>query len=93
VDRFGNTSSASIPIATCEALAAERIKPGDKIVFVGFGAGLTWGAAVAQWTGPFPTRRKVRPARYRALARIRSFILRILRRIDAFIWGRKNPEE
>jgi 3-oxoacyl-[acyl-carrier-protein] synthase-3 len=93
VDRFGNTSSASIPIATCEALAAERIKPGDKIVFVGFGAGLTWGAAVAQWTGPFPTRRKVRPARYRALARIRSFILRILRRIDAFIWGRKFPEE
>jgi len=93
VDRFGNTSSASIPIATCEALAAERVKPGEKIVFVGFGAGLTWGAAVVQWTGPLPTRRKVHPTRYRTLARIRSFFLRILRRIDAFIWGRKFPEE
>jgi 3-oxoacyl-[acyl-carrier-protein] synthase III len=93
VDRYGNTSTASIPIATCEALAADKVKPGDNIVFVGFGAGLTWGAAVVQWTGPFPTRRKVYPTRYRALARIRSFFLRILRRIDAFIWGRNFPEE
>ena len=47
LDRYGNTSTASIPIATCEAVDEGRLKPGDKVVFVGFGAGLTWGAAVA----------------------------------------------
>jgi len=91
LDRYGNTSTASIPIATCEAIQAGRIQPGDKIVFVGFGAGLTWGAAVVEWSGPFPGVRKVRPARLRLYARIRSFILRMLRHIDAWIWGRHSP--
>ena len=65
VDRYGNTSTASIPIATCEAIQEGRMKPGDKVVFVGFGAGLTWGAAVVLWSGPFPARRRGRrrPAR------------------------------
>jgi 3-oxoacyl-[acyl-carrier-protein] synthase-3 len=92
VDRYGNTSTASIPIATCEAVQQGRILPGDKIVFVGFGAGLTWGAAVAEWTGPFRGARRVRPYRYRMYARIRSFILRWLRRMDAMIWGRNNSD-
>jgi 3-oxoacyl-[acyl-carrier-protein] synthase-3 len=61
------------------------------VVFVGFGAGLTWGAAVAEWSGPFPGVRRVLPIRFRIYARIRSFINRILRRIDALIWGRHNP--
>jgi 3-oxoacyl-[acyl-carrier-protein] synthase-3 len=87
LERYGNTSTASIPIATCEAVQAGRIQPGDKIVLVGFGAGLTWGAAVIKWTGPFPTKRKVFPARYRLLARIRSMLLRIVRRIEGLIWG------
>jgi 3-oxoacyl-[acyl-carrier-protein] synthase-3 len=89
VDRYGNTSTASIPIATCEAVEAGRIKPGDKIVFVGFGAGLTWGATVAEWTGAVLPKRKVHPAQYRTYARIRSFLLRILRRIDAWFWRSK----
>jgi len=92
VDRYGNTSSASIPIATCEAFASGRIKPGDHIVFVGFGAGLTWGAAVAEWTGPTPVKRRIYPAPYRLYARIRSFLLKILRRIDAFIWRKRYPK-
>jgi 3-oxoacyl-[acyl-carrier-protein] synthase III len=88
IDRYGNTSTASIPIATCEAFDQGRIHPGDRIVFVGFGAGLTWGAAVVQWSGPFPVRRKVRPASYRAWAKIRSFLLRLVRHIEGLIWGR-----
>jgi 3-oxoacyl-[acyl-carrier-protein] synthase-3 len=91
LDRYGNTSTASIPIATCEAIDAGRIQPGDKLVFVGFGAGLTWGAAVVEWSGPFPGIRKVRPRRLRWYAHLRSVILRLLRRIDALIWGRHNP--
>lgn len=49
IDRYGNTSSASIPIALCEAEAQGRLKPGDAVVMVGFGAGLTWGAGALQW--------------------------------------------
>lgn len=91
LDRYGNTSTASIPIATCEAVDAGRLKPGDKVVFVGFGAGLTWGAAVALWSGPKPGPALVLPMRLRLYARVRSVLRRILRRIDALIWGRHNP--
>ena len=51
LDRYGNTSSASIPIALHEALTTGRIKPGDALVLTGFGAGLTWGAVVLRWVG------------------------------------------
>jgi 3-oxoacyl-[acyl-carrier-protein] synthase-3 len=49
VDRYGNTSTASIPIALDEAVQAGRLKRGDVVVLVGFGAGLTWGAATLRW--------------------------------------------
>ena len=49
VDRYGNTSAASIPIALREALDAGRVKDGDTLVAVGFGAGLTWAACVIKW--------------------------------------------
>jgi 3-oxoacyl-[acyl-carrier-protein] synthase-3 len=88
IDRYGNTSTASIPIATCEAVQKGRLKPGDKTVFVGFGAGLTWGAAVIQWSGPIQSKGPVRPAHYRVLAKVRSFLLRLVRRIEGIIWGR-----
>jgi 3-oxoacyl-[acyl-carrier-protein] synthase-3 len=81
IDRYGNTSTASIPIAVCEAAEEGLLKPDDRVVFVGFGAGLTWGAAVAQWSGPFPTRWKIRPQRYQLLAKIRSILLRLLRQV------------
>lgn len=46
IDRFGNTSAASVPIAFDEARKLGRIKPGDWVIMVAFGAGLTWGSAV-----------------------------------------------
>ncbi len=49
VAKYGNTSSASIPVALHEALLEGRIKKGDNIALVGFGAGLTWGAGVIRW--------------------------------------------
>jgi 3-oxoacyl-[acyl-carrier-protein] synthase-3 len=94
LERYGNTSTASIPIATCEAIQEGRIHPGDRVVFVGFGAGLTWGAAVVEWTGPLTTaHRIVYPRRYRTYARLRSLLLRLLRRLDAWMWGRSDTNE
>ncbi|MBX3062141.1 MAG: ketoacyl-ACP synthase III [Anaerolineae bacterium] len=49
VHRYGNTSAASIPIALCEAEREGRIHPGDNIILIGFGGGLTWATAVIQW--------------------------------------------
>ncbi len=49
IDRYGNTSSASIPIALYEALAMGLIKPGDIVVLNAFGAGLTWASAIIRW--------------------------------------------
>ncbi|MGB8991438.1 MAG: beta-ketoacyl-ACP synthase III [Desulfobaccales bacterium] len=49
IHKYGNTSAASVPIALHEALQEGRIKPGDKVVLVSFGAGATWGAALLEW--------------------------------------------
>ncbi len=49
LDRYGNTSAASIPIALSEAVAAGRIKSGNKILMVAFGGGLSWGGTVVEW--------------------------------------------
>lgn len=51
VQRYGNTSAASIPIALAEAVEGGRLKRGDNVVCVGFGAGLSWGAAALRWGG------------------------------------------
>jgi 3-oxoacyl-[acyl-carrier-protein] synthase-3 len=56
IDRYGNTSAASIPIALCEAIAGGKVKTGDKLVLVGFGAGLTWAAIALEWGLPIPAR-------------------------------------
>jgi 3-oxoacyl-[acyl-carrier-protein] synthase-3 len=50
LDRYGNTSAASIPIALNEAVLQGKIKPGDKLVLCGFGAGLAWGTTIFRWT-------------------------------------------
>ncbi len=88
LERYGNTSTASIPIAMVEAVEKGQLKPGDKIVMVGFGAGLTWGALAAEWTGPLPPSRKVYPRQYQAAARLRSIWLRIVRFVEGIFWGR-----
>ncbi|WP_138496574.1 beta-ketoacyl-ACP synthase III [Paenibacillus pinistramenti] len=49
VDKYANTSAASIPLALVEAAEEGRIKEGDKVLLVGFGGGLTWGAATLVW--------------------------------------------
>ncbi len=49
IERYGNTSSASIPIALCEALELDLLADGDNVVFTAFGAGLAWGAGVVRW--------------------------------------------
>ncbi len=89
LDRYGNTSTASIPIATVEAVEKGLVKPGDKLVFVGFGAGLTWGALTAEWSGAQPALHLVHPERYRMWARIRSLLRRLERFVEGIFWGRR----
>jgi 3-oxoacyl-[acyl-carrier-protein] synthase III len=50
VDRYGNTSSGSIPLALVEAQADGRLKKGDLVLMTGMGAGLTWGSTLMEWT-------------------------------------------
>lgn len=49
LDKYGNVSAASIPIALAEAVESGRVKEGNRLVLVGFGGGLTWGASVLVW--------------------------------------------
>lgn len=49
VDKYANTSAASVPLALVEAQESGRLKPGDKVLMVGFGGGLTWGSSVLIW--------------------------------------------
>jgi 3-oxoacyl-[acyl-carrier-protein] synthase-3 len=50
VDRYGNTSSGSIPLALADAQAEGRLQPGKLVLMTGMGAGLTWGSALMRWT-------------------------------------------
>ena len=50
VDRYGNTSSGSIPLALADAAADGRLRPGELVLMTGMGAGLTWGSALIEWT-------------------------------------------
>jgi 3-oxoacyl-[acyl-carrier-protein] synthase-3 len=50
LDHFGNTSSASVPLALDEAYKKKTFRPGDRIIMVAFGGGLTWGSALLNWT-------------------------------------------
>jgi len=99
LDRYGNTSSASIPIALCEAVAEGRVQPGDNLVLVGFGAGLTWAAAAIQWAAPWPVAPQTRQQRLtwrtrRGFAHLRSGWRRLRRRIwVALRWLHRQQEE
>ncbi len=50
VDRYGNTSSGSIPLALADAVRERRVNKGDIVLMTGMGAGLTWGSGVMEWT-------------------------------------------
>src|SRR5262249_32014770 len=51
VDRHGNTSAASIPLALCDAVADRRIKRGNLVLLEAMGGGFTWGSALVRWRG------------------------------------------
>jgi len=90
IANYGNTSTASIPIAICEATADGRIRPGDHLIMVGFGAGLTWGALALQWVSPERRPTPARRGRRRFLtflAHVRSFFRRFWWRIEGLLWG------
>ena len=50
IDRYGNTSSASIPLALVDAIDSGRVSKGDTLLLTGFGAGMTWASAVLRWS-------------------------------------------
>jgi 3-oxoacyl-[acyl-carrier-protein] synthase-3 len=106
IDRYGNTSAASIPIALVEAFEQGRAKVGDTLAFVAFGAGLSWAAAVvkvAERTLPIPflqSRRKT-PAWIAALNPMSTIVVKPfgialgllqvgIKRVTA--WFRRNPD-
>jgi 3-oxoacyl-[acyl-carrier-protein] synthase-3 len=98
IDRYGNTSTASIPIAVCEAFEEKRIQPGDNLVLVGFGAGLTWGALVLEWSKlevrpPISIWRRRRRKLLLFLARMRSRLLRVIRKLEGLIWGASSTTD
>jgi len=93
LERYGNTSAASIPLALCDAVDEGRIQPGDVVVCVGFGGGLTWGAAALRWTHPLPApiprwQRMLHRARY-PIVSLRSWFLQLWRRLAA-LWTREH---
>ncbi len=84
LERYGNTSAASIPIALCEAVEEGLVQRDDVVVCVGFGAGLTWGAMALRWSVPLPAApptwvRKVRYRVWHGYASVRSLVRRLMR--------------
>jgi 3-oxoacyl-[acyl-carrier-protein] synthase-3 len=95
LNRFGNTSAASIPIALCDVVEEGLLKPDDNVVFVGFGGGLTWAATVIKWDVTPPqvslVDREWKRARY-MVARGRSRFRKLSRRLGARILGSPTPD-
>ncbi len=88
LEKYGNTSAASIPIALCEAIEAKRIQDDDHIALVGFGGGLTWACMIIRWGLPIPRKpqssllnRQRRHVQYR-IAKWRSRSRRWRRRVN-----------
>lgn len=93
IDRYGNTSTASIPLAVAEAAEKGVIQPNNRIVLVGFGAGLTWGAALIEWD-VVPTAvsyfEEVLREGWYILAHVRSLLRRLWRLLEAILWKTPN---
>lgn len=85
IHKFGNTSTASIPLALYDAVAEGRLRSNDHVVFVGFGGGLSWGASVIKWDATLAPKEKKggwRQNRWYALARTRSLWRRLNRKVE-----------
>lgn len=95
LEKAGNTSAASIPLALCDAVKDGLLKPDDNVVFVGFGGGLTWAASVVKWNVTPPkismVDREWKRARY-MIVRGRSRLRRWRRRLGAELRGSPIPE-
>src|SRR5512135_2309011 len=95
LDKYGNTSSASIPLALCEAVECGRVRPGDHLVLIGFGAGLAWAAAAVQWGPPEPRKRTLPQQAIRIViypfALVRSRVLRVWYRLESRFLGSPKP--
>lgn len=88
IHRYGNTSAASIPVAFCEAVEEGRLREGDNVVVVGFGGGLSWGAAVVRWVAnPTPPRAGSEARRWllTSRARVGSFQHRVGHVVDEWV--------
>ena len=92
LEKYGNTSAASVPIALCEAVEAGKLAPGNILVLAAFGAGLTWAAAVVRWD---PLSVEAKSSRWTAFMRalrlrfapLRSGTHRVQRRLDGMLGG------
>ena len=97
LEKYGNTSAASIPLALCEAIEQGRVKEKDKLVMIGFGGGLTWGASVVEWGVPVPAKprqwwyRSLRWAIYR-WAKVRSWYIRTKRQMEG-LWPPEDKND
>jgi 3-oxoacyl-[acyl-carrier-protein] synthase-3 len=88
LERYGNTSAASVPIALCDAIEEGKLHEDDVVVLVGFGAGLTWAAAALRWSAPQAAVPTTRWQQFRSrvnygLAGLRSMLRRMVRWITA----------
>jgi 3-oxoacyl-[acyl-carrier-protein] synthase-3 len=93
LERYGNTSAASIPIALCEAAEEGRIARDDTVVCVGFGAGLTWAATAIRWSAPLPAVAPSRWGRFVYALRYRYAAVRsTLRRWMRWLFSRWTKE-
>jgi len=88
LQHYGNTSSASVPIALCEAIQSGRVQENDDLVLVGFGAGLTWGATVIKWGLPVPYQK--RQKWYRGLRWVLYRWARLSSKLNWFILNIEN---
>jgi 3-oxoacyl-[acyl-carrier-protein] synthase-3 len=93
IDRYGNTSAASIPMALVEAVEQNRLQPGDHLAFIGFGGGLAWAAMIIQWSDIAEQKRFGAQRRQAIYARsaARTWIQQITRRYSE-MFSRIRPD-
>lgn len=95
IEKYGNTSAASVPLAICEAVEQGRLRSNDKTILVGFGAGLAWGAVAIVWDVPHPsskTKQILNRAAYNG-SKVRSRFRRVLRQLGDKLSSRPNNEQ
>jgi 3-oxoacyl-[acyl-carrier-protein] synthase-3 len=95
VQKYGNTSSASIPLAFCEAVEQKRLKPGDNMVLVSFGGGLSWAAAAVKFEAVMPESKRTSRDMLRRwvdynVASAKSFLGHSLHHVDGVVGRARN---